>query len=257
MRRPSIRTRLTSMISAGQTPLGAWITSSDPSTSMILGDVGFDFLVIDDEHGVLGPRDILNHVRSAWANGIPTLQRVGSNDLRSIQRALDTGSDGVIIPKVGTADDARRAVHASRYQPAGRGMCPVVPATSWSQDDWSEYVSTANAEVVVIPLIETEEGVRSFAEIATVDGIDFAFFGFADLALDLGLDMYTERDKLQPYWEEMKRVAANTGVRLGMPLGSGFEGTTWGTAAGDLNLLRTTARDVLELARERFAPTTV
>lgn len=253
MPRPSIRTRLNSMITAGQTPLGAWITSSDPSTSMILGDVGFDFLVVDDEHGVLGPRDILNHVRSAWANGIPTLQRLGSNDLRSIQRALDTGSDGVIIPKIGTAEQARQAVHATRYQPAGRGMCPVVPATSWSQDGWADYVATANAEVIVIPLIETAEGIQNFAEIAAVDGIDFAFFGYADLALDLGLDMYTERDKLQPYWEKMKQVAADSGVQLGMPLGAGFEGTTWGTAAGDLNLLRMTARDVLRAARERYA----
>ncbi|MFI5621867.1 HpcH/HpaI aldolase/citrate lyase family protein [Nocardioides sp. NPDC051685] len=251
---PGIRTKLTSMIDSGQTPLGAWITSSDPSTSMILGSVGYDFLVIDDEHGVLGPRDILNHVRSAWATGIPALQRVGANDLRSIQRALDTGADGVIVPKVGTAEQAQRAVKASRYEPAGRGMCPVVPATTWSQDNWAEYVEIANREVTVVPLIETVEGVRNFAEIAAVDGIDFAFFGYADLALDLGVDMYADRAQLEPLWEEMKQIAAGAGVRLGMPLGSGLEGTTWGTAGSDLNLLRSTARDALLAARQRYTP---
>lgn len=254
---PQFRSKLTKMIESGRTPLGAWITSTDPSTSMILGSVGYDFLAIDDEHGVLGPRDILNHVRSAWANGIPAIQRVGANDPRTIQRALDTGADGVIVPKVNTADEARRAVQCSRYQPSGRGQCQVVPATTWSQDDWSEYVDNANREITVIPLIETAAGVENFAEIADLDGIDFAFFGYADLALDVGLNMYTELEKLAPYWEHVTSVAAAKGIKLGTPLGAGFEGTTWGTAGSDLNLLRTSAKETIRAARQRYSPASV
>src|SRR5690349_16913919 len=136
MHRPSGRDRLTRMIAGGRTPIGAFITSSDPSTSMIMGDVGFDFVVIDDEHGVIGPRDILNHVRSAQATGMLAIQRVAGNDPRLIQRALDSGCDGIIVPKVGTAEEMRSAVRASRYERAGRGQCSVVPASRWSQDDW-------------------------------------------------------------------------------------------------------------------------
>ncbi len=254
MYRPRARERMMSMISSERTPLGAWVTSTDPSTSMILGDLGFDFIVIDDEHGVLGDRDILNHVRSARATGTIALQRMGANDPRLIQRALDSGVEGIIVPKVATADQIRRTVHMSRYARGGRGQCQVVPATNWSQDGWSDFVEASNSQIIVIPLIETLEGYRNYAEIAAVDGVDFAFFGYADLALDIGIDMYTEREKLVPYWEEVKRISADAGVHVGLPLGEPFRGARWGTAAGDLNILRTSARDRLRAARELYTP---
>jgi 4-hydroxy-2-oxoheptanedioate aldolase len=252
-RQPGARARLSSMISRGETPLGAFITSSDPSTSMILGDLGFDFLVIDDEHGVLGPRDVLNHVRSARATGTLALQRISANETWFIQRALDGGADGIIVPKIGTAAQIERAVRAARYQSGGRGVCPVIPATNWSQDGWSEFTESSNADVVVIPLIETDEGVRNFAEIAAVDGVDFAFFGFADLSADLGLE-YGANDELQSRWNQLTAQAAAAGVHLGTPLGAGFDGAAWGSITGDLNLLRTSARDRLRGARALYAP---
>jgi 2-keto-3-deoxy-L-rhamnonate aldolase RhmA len=250
------RERLSSMIAAGETPLGAFITSSDPSTSVILGDVGFDFIVIDDEHGVLGARDILNHVRSAQATSMLSLVRVAAGEQRLIQAALDIGCDGVIVPKVSTADQMRRAVRASRYRGGGRGMCSVVPATRWSQDGWSDFVDTSDAQVLVIPLIETTEGCRNFAEIVAVEGVAFAFFGFADLANDLGIDMYADRDQLLPRWQELRAQASRQGVPLGVPLGAGFDGADWGTVTGDLNLLRTSAKAALADGRTRFAHVT-
>ena len=253
MHRPSGRDRLTTMIAGGTMPIGAFITSSDPSTSMILGDVGFDFVVIDDEHGVIGARDILNHVRSAQATRMVAIQRVAANEPRLIQRALDSGCDGIIVPKVGTAEQMRSALRASSYESGGRGQCSVVPASRWSQDDWSGFVAASNSQIVVVPLIETDEGCRNFEDIATLPGVDFAFFGFADLAQDLGLDMYADRARLQPRWEELRGIADRNGVHLGVPLGAGFEGASWGTATGDLSLLRSTANVLLKEVRARVS----
>ena len=248
------RSRFESLISEGRKPIGAFLTSSDPSTSVIFGDVGFDFVIIDGEHGALDTRDVLNHIRAARSAGCLAIVRVLHNEAALIQRAVDLGADGVIVPKVGSAGDAERALAATRYQAGGRGFCPMVPAAAWSGENWSDHAGSSNRNVILIPLIETLAGVENFGEIVAVPGIDYAFFGLGDLSQEMGIDMIGGRDQLIAQWQVLRDQADLAGVRLGSPLGFGFAGVDFGAAGGDLSLLRLAAKERLAAAAEELHP---
>lgn len=249
------RSRFESLISQGRKPIGAFLTSNDPSTSVIFGDVGYDFVLIDGEHGALDTRDVLNHIRAARSAGCLAIVRVLHNEPALIQRAVDLGADGVLVPKIGTADDAERALAATRYQPGGRGFCPMVPAAGWSGENWSDHARSSNGNVILIPLIETLTGVENFSEIIAVPGIDYAFFGLGDLSQEMGIDMVGGRDQLIAQWEALRDKADLEGVRLGAPMGFGFAGIDFGTAGGDLSLLRLAAKERLAAAAEELRVT--
>jgi 4-hydroxy-2-oxoheptanedioate aldolase len=222
----------------GDQAAGAWVTSADSSTTAIFGEIGYDFVIIDGEHGALGVRDILQHIRAAQATGTVAIVRVLKGDPTQIQQVVDLGADGVLVPKVETADHAAACFAATQYRPGGRGFCPMVPAAGWSGENWSAHSERSNREVIFIPLIETVKGVENFEAIASVDGVEFAFFGLGDLAQDMGTDMYAGRDQLVSMWEDSRAKAQRLGVRLGAPGGVGFEGTAFTTIGGDLNYVR-------------------
>lgn len=245
MPRIQARSRLTSMIKDDRLPVGAFVMSTDASTTALFGDIGYDFVIIDREHG---PNDItstLNHIRAAEANGIIPIVRVLENSPTLIQSTLDIGAHGIVVPKVGTADDARRAVLASQYTAGGRGMCQATEGARWAHDGWHAHKGSSNDNVVVIPLVETREGIENLEEIAAVDGVDFVFFGLADLSQDMGIDMYSDRDQLIRIWDESVVKARRAGVHLGAPLGYGFDDGDYGTVDGDLMMLRTIAQSAL------------
>lgn len=241
------RSRFVELNNKGDQAVGAWVTSSDSSTTAIFGQVGYDFVIIDGEHGALGVREILMHIRAAQATGTLAIVRVLKGDSTQIQQVVDLGADGVLVPKVETAEQAAACFAATQYRPGGRGFCPMVPAAGWSGQDWTEHATRSNNEIIFIPLIETVKGVENFEQIAAVDGVDFAFFGLGDLAQDMGTDMYAGRDELVRIWENSREQAAKAGIYLGAPGGVGFDGTAFTTIGGDLNYVRATgARQLAE-----------
>jgi 2-keto-3-deoxy-L-rhamnonate aldolase RhmA len=239
------RSRFVELNDRGEQALGAWVTSADSSTTAIFGEVGYDFVIIDGEHGALGVRDILLHIRAAQATGTIAIVRVLKGDPTQIQQVVDLGADGVLVPKVETAEQAAACHAATQYRPGGRGFCPMVPAAGWTGDNWTQHATRSNREIIFIPLIETVAGVENFEAIAAVDGVDFAFFGLGDLAQDMGTDMYAGRDQLVSMWEDCRGKAERAGLRLGAPGGVGFEGTAFTTIGGDLNFVRATGAERL------------
>lgn len=228
------RKRFDDIVAGGGTPLGTFITSTDPSSTLVAGAAGFDFVVVDGEHGPLDVTDKARHVVAARAEGVVPILRVLENSPALIQQVLDLGAGGVIIPKVGTAEQAARAVKAARYQPGGRGMCPAVPGAGWNGDNWAVHAAESNSQTLVIPLIETAEGVRNARAIASVEGVEYLFFGLADLSQDIGIDMLADADQLVKIWTEFLADVHAGGARAGAPLGYGFAGADFGTAGSDL-----------------------
>lgn len=245
------RSRFVELNDKGDQAVGAWVTSADPSTTAIFGEVGYDFVLIDGEHGALGVRDILGHIRAAQASGTIAIVRVLKGDPTQIQQVVDMGADGVLVPKVETAEQAAACFAATQYRAGGRGFCPMVPAAGWSGENWNAHAERSNREVIFIPLIETVKGVENFEEISTVEGIEFAFFGLGDLAQDMGTDMYAGRDRLIEIWEDARTKAQSHQVRLGAPGGVGFEGTAFTTIGGDLNYVRATGAERLAQFRDQ------
>ena len=171
----------------GETVYGAFFRTPDTSLVELQGYLGWDFLVLDGEHGTLQPRDIEDQCRACELRGMTPIARATTNEQSIILRFMDTGVQGALIPFVNTAADAERAVQSIKYQPRGqRGLAGIRAADFGRTGPLADYVRKANAETLVVAQIETAEGVANLDEIVKVDDIDVIFIGPNDLANSLG-----------------------------------------------------------------------
>jgi 2-keto-3-deoxy-L-rhamnonate aldolase RhmA len=249
--RINARSKLNEIIASGNQPLGAFVMSTDAAVTVTMAAAGFDMVMIDREHGPNDRQSTLNHIRAAEANGIIPIVRVLENNHAQIQAMLDIGAHGIIVPKVNTADEARRALIATKYVAGGRGLCGVVEAGRWTDDHWDEHVRASNEEIVLIPLIETKAAIDNLEEIVAIDGIDFILFGHADLSQDLGLNYKTDRASLEDIWQKSVRIAHAAGVKIGVHIPAGFDNADFGTVVADLKLLVTAAKAAIAPYRKR------
>ena len=166
---------------------GVFAKTNDPFFIEILGKAGFDFVILDCEHGPNSPRDVYPLVLASRASGLLPVVRVGALSETDIARVLDLGVAGVQAPQVNTAAQADRLAQWSRFAPRGtRGVCRFVSAADFSLRTRAEYFEDAN-EITVIGMVEGLTGIRNLDEILEVDGIDVLFIGPYDLSQALGL----------------------------------------------------------------------
>lgn len=176
-------TRLRDLLT-GDAPLyGAWITIPDTFSAELMGAAGFDWVCVDMQHGLTGPDRLAGMLQAIDRTGTPALVRVPWNQPDHIMRALDAGARGVIVPMVNSAEEARRAVAACRYPPAGnRSWGPLRGLLL--DPDFS--VESANHNTVCVVMIETREAVAALDEILAVPGIDAVYIGPNDLGVTHG-----------------------------------------------------------------------
>ena len=171
----------------GETVYGAFFRTADTGLIELQGYLGWDFLVLDGEHGTLQPRDVEDQCRACELRGITAIARATTNEQSTILRFMDTGVQGAIIPFVNTADDAERAVQSIKYQPRGkRGLAGIRAADFGRTGPLGEYVKKANEETLVIAQIETTEGLENLDAIVQTPDVDVIFIGPNDLANSLG-----------------------------------------------------------------------
>jgi 2-keto-3-deoxy-L-rhamnonate aldolase RhmA len=171
---------------AGQPAIGSFLGLQSPNVAELMAHAGFDWLVIETEHNALDSAEI-EHMLMAM-NGTDTVPivRIPSSNPVFIQRALDMGAMGLVVPMVKTAEEAQAIVSATRYPPEGtRGFGPL-RASHYTIDD-EDYFARANDNILVALIFETREAVKNLEAIAAVDGIDVLFLGPADMSLALGL----------------------------------------------------------------------
>jgi 4-hydroxy-2-oxoheptanedioate aldolase len=156
----------------------------EPMTAEAAARMGYDYVVVDLQHGVASDPEALAMMQAAEAAGAIPVARVSTNHPMTIGRALDAGALAVIVPMVNSADDARAAVAACRYPPMGsRSYGPVAAISRYSDD----YALVANETVCCLVMIETVEALANLDEILSVPGIDGVYVGPVDLSLTLGL----------------------------------------------------------------------
>ena len=173
-------------IRAGEPLFGTWVSLGDPAAVEVLGQSDFDFLLLDGEHAPLDERTLLAQVIAAKAAGKPVMFRVRGNETARIKIALDLGVDAIMVPWVNSFEDARRAVSAARYPPLGeRGIGPW-RASNYYAEFW-DHVRAANEQVGLVIQIEQDRAIDALDQILTVEGIDAAFIGPADLGASLGV----------------------------------------------------------------------
>jgi 2-dehydro-3-deoxyglucarate aldolase len=189
---------------AGKLLIGCWASLGSAVTTEVLGVAGFDWILLDAEHA---PNDVLSLVPQLMAlkdSVSAPVVRPPWNDTVVIKRLLDAGFHNFLIPYVESADEARRAVAATRYPPAGvRGVS--VSQRSNRYGSVPDYFKTVNDQITVVVQIESRAGVAAVADIAAVDGVDAVFVGPSDLAAGFGHLGHAGHPEVQ---EAMARVSA-------------------------------------------------
>jgi 4-hydroxy-2-oxoheptanedioate aldolase len=197
--------------------VGPFMKLDSPAVVELAGLGGFDFAIIDMEHGPLDVLTAENLVRAAHLRNLCAIIRVGENNPLMIARALDIGADGVQIPQISTAADAERAVRAAKYFPEGeRGVCRYVRAAQYSNIPKAEYFRLANRDTAVIIHIEGQEGLRNLDEILKVEGVDVLFIGPYDLSQSLGVPGEVEHPRVVAEVTSMIQKAGKAGKIIGI-----------------------------------------
>jgi 4-hydroxy-2-oxoheptanedioate aldolase len=169
---------------AGEYLTGTFVQIAAPALVDILGAAGFDFVIIDTEHGPIGRDTMAVLVRAAQGAGLGALVRTG---VEEIGQCLDAGADGVLVPRITSVDAAHEAVAAARYAPEGtRGACIGVRAQRYNTMPWTTYVAQANAHTLVALALEGPNTLALAPEIMALDGVDVLFVGAFDLSQALG-----------------------------------------------------------------------
>src|SRR6516162_6172205 len=206
----------------GRPKLGLFLNAHSPTVAEQLAHSGYDWLLVDTQHGPMG-NETLSGMLAGIANGAAkSLVRVGQySDRAGIQQALDMGADGVLVPYINTADEARQAVSCARYPTAGTRSV-YFPQRSMNREGLLGYAGKANENVIVALQVETADCIKNIDEIAAVPGVDILFLGQNDLCMSMGLyekykfpDMYTSPE-LNQATEKLKNAARKNNVILGL-----------------------------------------
>lgn len=240
----------------GEATIGSWLSIGSPVIAAIMSRSGFDWLVVDTEHGSLSYEAMLQSVQAILATDTVPIVRVAWNDLALIKRALDTGALGVLVPMVMNADEAKRAVDAAKFPPRGvRSVGGFLAQLSHGDD----YFTAANDQILVAVQIEHVNAVKRAKEICAVDGVDVVFIGPNDLAGSMGLIGTPFRDN--PQWQAAVQAildAANeAGKAAGIQCGSVEEskerlrkGFRFVAVSSDARLLHATLRQAVAKLRQ-------
>ena len=174
-------------IQQGETVNGCWLNLGSSLTAEIVGLAGFDWVLIDLEHGAGSDKDILFQLQALESTPTATIVRVESADHARISRALDMGADGVMCPKIKTVEDAKAVIKGMYYPPFGnRGVAKMVRATGFGIN-FDQYYAESKENILGVIQIETVESLNHLDEIAALDGVDVLFIGPADLSMELGI----------------------------------------------------------------------
>lgn len=176
-----------SNLAQGDTLMGTFISTGYPVNTELMGLAGFDFVIIDLEHGMGSERDILSQLHALQGTPSIPVVRVESHEKQRAHRLLDLGVQGIMFPRVNTAEEARSCVAAMRYPPDGvRGVATIVRGAGYGAH-FNDYRTESKSTLLTIIQIESAESVANVEEIAAVEGVDVLFVGPMDLSTSLGV----------------------------------------------------------------------
>ena len=233
----------------GNPVIGSFLGLGSPNLAGLMAHAGYDWLVIETEHNGLDSAEVEHMLMAVSSTNVVPIVRVPSSSHIFIQRALDMGALGVLVPMVKTKEEAQAIVEATRFPPQGSRSWGPLRASGYTFDT-DDYYNRANENIIVALIIETREAADNLEEIAAVPGVDVIFLGAWDLSLALGLDPrllpHPETDSvLQDMIAISKRFNTAVGAGVDKPeevqelLEKGVTFLSYGT---DYNLLANASR---------------
>ncbi|MDB4927215.1 aldolase/citrate lyase family protein [Mucilaginibacter sp.] len=202
----------------GETLNGCWLNLGSTITAEIVGLSGYDWVLLDLEHGGGSERDILNQLQALEHTPAAALVRVESTQRQRIQKVLDMGAEGIMCPHIDNAAEASEVAVGLHYPPHGvRGVAKMVRATGYGQN-FADYYKNAQDDILGIVQIETAEALNNLDAIAAIDNIDVLFIGPNDLTMDMGIhgqyDHPLFKDALKRTVEAAEKVGKAAGILI-------------------------------------------
>jgi 2-dehydro-3-deoxyglucarate aldolase len=209
-----INSNLKKKLKNNELTIGSWITVGHPAVPEILANAGFEWLVIDIEHTTVDLSMVQILIVTIQSRGMAALVRVSKNEEVVIKRVLDAGADGIVVPMVCSAADARQAVDYAKYPPIGKRGVGIARAQRYSTniDPYKEWVDN---NLVIIAQIEHIDGIRNLEEILNVDGIDGTIIGPYDLSGSLGIPGHFEEPIVADALKQYKDINQNHNFPMG------------------------------------------
>ena len=235
---------LKQQLRAGKSIFGTMVTTFPlPDIARLLQNCGFDFFIIDCEHGSFTTREVANILAESRGIGLPALVRIPEMRREHVLKFLEMGAQGILLPSTESKEQAQMLVDCAKYAPLGhRGVSLSRPHTNFQKVDGPAYMRQANDETLLMCQIESRAGVEHVEEILSVDGIDVAFIGPNDMTQDYGvLDQFT-RPEIVAAFERVIAAAKAAGKYSGVHFGgaaplkpwlaSGMQVMLWNSDAG-------------------------
>jgi 4-hydroxy-2-oxoheptanedioate aldolase len=209
-----------SRLKAGEVICGPWCVLPSPALTDIIAKAGADFVILDMEHGAHDLGTIEGMLRAAESCGCASLVRVSGINEAEILHVLDLGADGVIVPHIQSADDAKKAVAYAKYHPLGtRGFSPYTRAGGYSLHHVTTHAKDQNARVIVGLILEGREGIENLDQILALPGItgsvDIIYIGAYDLSQALGVPGQVDHPQVKDYLQKSIRKINAAGIAAG------------------------------------------
>ncbi|WP_439583508.1 HpcH/HpaI aldolase family protein [Dyadobacter bucti] len=200
----------------GETLHGCWLNTGSSLTAEIVGLSGFDWVLIDLEHGAGSEKDVLYQLQALEHTPTAAIVRVESSESQRIHRVLDMGAEGIMCPKIANPAGALKVVQGLHYPPdGGRGVAKMVRATGFGQN-FAQYYQDAKDNVLGVAQIETVEVLNHLDEVAAIEGIDVLFIGPADLSMELGIFGQFDHPRFKEALKETVNAARKAGKATGI-----------------------------------------
>ncbi|MFZ7133332.1 MAG: HpcH/HpaI aldolase family protein [Eubacteriales bacterium] len=255
------KNKVKKILQSSGTAFGTFVSFMDPAVVEIMGHIGFDFVVIDNEHVSMDKNIVVNMMRASEIEGagIMPFVRVKEGSDTEILQALDAGAMGIQIPGVDTYEQAKQITQAMYYQPKGnRGMGSGQRGIGYGFMDRFEYFEMANEEILTIIQCESIESVHNIDKILTIEEVDIIFVGAMDLSCSMGPEIMGRRNhpELVKVFNETVKKIIDAGKIAGASVGDASEiqemkdlGVRYMSVGIDLAFLKSAAKRGFDLCK--------
>ncbi len=215
------KSRVKQLLKEGKVVYGTFVKSTDPAVIEILGHIGFDFAIIDNEHIGMSKQTLTALIRAAQLAGIEPIVRVRSKDTQEILQTLDAGAQGIQVPNVDTLDDMRGVSDAVYFAPKGkRGFATTSRAAQYGLTNIDSYVKEVEDQVMIITHCETVESVKTLEQQISLHAHDAFFIGPMDMSQSVGVIGHPEDPKVEKVITEAIETCRKHKVPFGTVVGS-------------------------------------
>ena len=241
-------------LQAGQPAYGVISTSADPQIAELFGLAGFDYYMLDAEHGLMDAAQVVDVIRACERVNITPMVRIGSKDPKIVLQYLDSGMMGVMMPGLETVADIKMLIDAVKYPPMGKRGMGLTRASGYIAvgNEAVDYINFSNEQTMVIPQFEDAALIERFEEMISQPGVDAVVIGPRDLSLNMGFPDGPNHPEVQEMIDSVVAICKRTGVAAGITAGSRADSAT--QVARGATLILAIAQFVIAAGSREFLP---